>query len=498
VRPTILSIAGSDSSGGAGIQADLKAISANGGHAATVVTAVTAQGARGVVEAEILSARLVRAQIGAVFEGAQVDAVKTGMLGSEEIVRVVAEELRSRGPRPIVCDPVLASSAGYPLLGAEALAVMVRELFPLATVVTPNADEARALTGIEVTTEAEAERAGARLLEMGARAVLVKGGHLRENPGTDILIGPEGSRRFPGAWISSRDLHGTGCTYASAIATHLARGLPLASAIGLAKEFVTEAIRWGFPAYGGDGLTDPFFFLRGSTEGARWIARLSGPTPAPGRERIPGVLQVITDETIQSRFSHADLARLAVRGGADAVQFREKRPRSTAELVESARRMAEVLAASGARLVVNDRVDVAAAAGASAVHLGRADLDPWLARRLLERGAIVGRTANSLAEAMRAAALDVDYLGVGPVFGTRTKASPAPALGLDGLREIVRSVQMPVVAIGSLTPEDVPDVLAAGARGIAVASAVVCDPDPAQAARRFRERIDAWTGGVSP
>ncbi len=496
VRPMVLTIAGSDSSGGAGIQADVNSISANGGHAATVVTAVTAQGGRGVEEAEVLPARLVRAQIDAVFDGANVAAVKTGMLGSAEIVHVAAEGIRARGPRPYVCDPVITSSSGFPLLRLDSIGTLVRELFPLASLITPNVDEARALSGIEIRTEKDAEAAGARLLEMGARAVLVKGGHLAASPATDLLVTPEGSRRFQGTWVSSRHTHGTGCIYSAAIATHLARGLSLAAAIGMAKEFVTEAILWGFPLGDHDGVPDPFFFLRTASEGARWIERLQETPVVPGPGRIPGVLQVITDETIQSRFAHEDLARLAAAGGAQVVQFREKRPRSTAELVDTARRMALALAGTGARLVVNDRVDVAVAARVSAVHLGSADLDPAIARRLLGPGALIGRTANSVAEARDAAVADVDYLGVGPVFGTRTKASPAPALGLDGLREIVRSVTKPVVAIGSLTPEDVSEVMETGVQGIAVAAAVVCDADPAEAARRFRERIDAWVGRV--
>ena len=208
--------------------------------------------------------------------------------------------------------------------------------------------------------------------------------------------------------------------------------------------------------------------------------------PAPGR------LHVITDATLQDRFTHVELARLAAAGGADAVQFREKRPWTARALVETARLMRDVLDGSAACLVVDDRVDVALATGVRAVHLGRDDLDVATARRMLGPDALIGGTANSLGEALRVAATDVDYLGVGPVFGTRSKANPARTLGVDGFRVIAEAVSKPLIAIGSVTCDRVGDLLEAGAHGVAVISAVVCRSDPAAATREFRGAIDAW------
>jgi thiamine-phosphate pyrophosphorylase len=207
-----------------------------------------------------------------------------------------------------------------------------------------------------------------------------------------------------------------------------------------------------------------------------------------------GRLHVITDTVLQDRFSHVELARLAAAGGADAVQFREKRPSTTRALIETAGAMRRALEGAPVCLVVDDRVDVAMAAGARAVHLGRDDLDVGTARHVLGPHALIGGTANSLEEALRVAATDVDYLGVGPVFGTRSKANPAPPLGLDGFRAIVRAVEKPVIAIGSVTADRVGALLAAGAHGVAVISAVVCQADPVAAAREFREAVDAWLG----
>jgi len=210
------------------------------------------------------------------------------------------------------------------------------------------------------------------------------------------------------------------------------------------------------------------------------------------REKTIGDLHVLTDTTFQDRFTHEALAVRAAAGGADVIQFREKRPRSTRALVETARAVVEAARGAGARVVVNDRADVAVEAGAVGVHLGREDLDPDIARRILGPEAILGATANSLEEALRVVRKDVDYLGVGPVFGTRSKADPARPLGLEGLQEIVEAVDKPVIAIGTLTPGRVAQVLDVGARGVAVLSAVVLDADPEKAARRFRNALDQY------
>ena len=202
-----------------------------------------------------------------------------------------------------------------------------------------------------------------------------------------------------------------------------------------------------------------------------------------------GRLHVITDEELQSRFSHAELAGFAALGGADVVQFREKRTRTTRELIETVLAMRAAIGDAPTALLIDDRADVAAAVG-GAVHLGRDDLPPDVARRLLG-DAIIGGTANSVEEARRVAAQPVDYLGVGPVFGTTSKGDrAAPMLGLERLCEIVEAVDKPVIAIGSITAGNVASVLETGAYGVAVLSAVVCADDPAGATREIRAAID--------
>lgn len=274
--PIVLTIAGSDSSAGAGIQADLKAISANGGYGASVITAITAQNTRGVTAAAEVDLDLIRAQADAVFGDLRVAAVKTGMLASAAVIETVAKVLRDHVPPHYVLDPVMVSKTGFPLLRPEAVGALREALIPLATLLTPNVHEAQALAGLPVRTLADAEAAGRRLVAAGARAVLVKGGHLEERPATDVLVTSGGERVFPGEYIEARHTHGTGCTYSAAIATQLAHGRSLEDAIARAKAYVTEAIRAGLPVGQGIGPTDHFFYLRRPGESERWLGRLAG------------------------------------------------------------------------------------------------------------------------------------------------------------------------------------------------------------------------------
>lgn len=262
-----LTIAGSDSGGGAGIQADIKAMQANGVFAASVIAAVTAQNTVAVTAAYELPLDLIEAQLDAVFDDLRIDAVKTGMLSSTEIIELVAGKLRERlggegPPRPLVVDPVMISKSGYALLKEEAVEAMREQLLPLATLVTPNAHEAAHLTGREVRTVDDAREAARRLHELGAGAVLVKGGHLEgAAEAVDVLFDGRGFHTFSGPRLETKHTHGTGCTYASAIAANLAKGYRLREAIARSKRYVTEAIRHGLSIGAGHGPTHHFYFM---------------------------------------------------------------------------------------------------------------------------------------------------------------------------------------------------------------------------------------------
>jgi thiamine-phosphate pyrophosphorylase len=210
--------------------------------------------------------------------------------------------------------------------------------------------------------------------------------------------------------------------------------------------------------------------------------------------RRVGRLHVLTDVARQSRFDHAELARLALAGGADAIQFREKSG-PTRGMIEIARALAGICRDRGACLIVNDRLDVALAADADGVHLGLDDFPPSLARAILGADRVIGASARTVEEAIEGMRAGADYIGAGPVYATGSKPDASPPIGAAGLRAIVRAVEIPVIAIGGVTAERVAEILAAGAHGIAVIEAVAGDPDPAAAARRLREALDAPAAG---
>jgi len=263
-KPVALTIATSDSGGGAGIQADIKAMEANGVFAASVLAAVTAQNTETVAEAHELPSSLVSTQIDVVAEDLDVQAAKTGMLFTADIIETVAERIERHDLQPLVVDPVMISKSGFKLLKDDAIAPMLEVLMPRAAVVTPNAHEAAHLTSIEIETVEDLRRAGEALYEKGPEAVLVKGGHLSdEEEAVDVLVDSTGVQMFTAPRIDTKHTHGTGCTYASAIAAQLAKGYELGQAVGRAKRYVTGAIRHALPLGKGRGPTNHFFHLDG-------------------------------------------------------------------------------------------------------------------------------------------------------------------------------------------------------------------------------------------
>ena len=261
-RGSVLTVAGSDSGGGAGIQADLKAITLLGSYGASAITALTAQNTRGVSAVHGIPASFVTEQLEAVLSDLPVDVVKTGMLLTADIIEALADKLVEHRRRITVVDPVMVAKGGAHLLDREALDTFRERLLPLSYLLTPNIPEAERLTGLAIRDEAEMEEAARALAAMGARNVLVKGGHLPAGDAVDILFDGGGFTRFTAPRILTRNTHGTGCTYASAIAARLAQGEPLLQAVASAKEFVTAAIRLAHPLGKGHGPVNHFLAAR--------------------------------------------------------------------------------------------------------------------------------------------------------------------------------------------------------------------------------------------
>ncbi|AET67608.1 phosphomethylpyrimidine kinase [Desulfosporosinus orientis DSM 765] len=256
----VLTIAGSDCSGGAGIQADLKTFSAHGVFGMSVITAVTAQNTQGVFAVQDISREVIAKQIKAIFDDIEVDGVKIGMVSQVEIIQTIAEELRRYQPQMVVLDPVMVSKSGYHLLNQKAETTLVKELLPLALVVTPNIPEAEVITSLRIKTIPEMEEAAREIYQMGAKNVLLKGGHLEEDS-IDVLYDGQEFSYYPSPRIATKNTHGTGCTLSSAIASNLALGHDLKEAIALAKDYITVAIEHSLAIGKGVGPTHHFYTL---------------------------------------------------------------------------------------------------------------------------------------------------------------------------------------------------------------------------------------------
>lgn len=253
-----LTIAGSDSSGGAGVQADLKTFCAIGTYGMSVITAITAQNTEGVFDVQELSSKIIKGQIKAVCEDIPPKAIKIGMVSSPEIILDIVDSLKKYPCKHVIVDPVMISKSGYSLLKPEAKENLIKYLIPMAYIVTPNVPEAEEITGIKIETEEDMKKVGEKILELGPKYVLMKGGHL-EGDAVDVLMGKDLFEVYKSERIDKKNTHGTGCTISSAITSHLALGYDIKEAVRLSKEYITEAIKYSFDIGHGVGPVHHFY-----------------------------------------------------------------------------------------------------------------------------------------------------------------------------------------------------------------------------------------------
>lgn len=257
-RKQVLTIAGSDSGGGAGIQADLKTFQERDVFGMSVLTAVTAQNTQGVADVHNIPLDQVQAQMDAIFSDFDVAAIKTGMLVNGEYMKMIAKELEKHSSIPLIIDPVMIAKGGHPLMEDSAIEVMKSTLVPLAEVITPNIPEAEALTGIKITNQQEMEKAAEILQKLGSKNSIIKGGHaVEENEASDLLLLENGNK----VWLSAKrldtkDTHGTGCTYSACITAEIAKGQTIEQAVRLGKDFIHAAIKYGIQVGHGHGPTN--------------------------------------------------------------------------------------------------------------------------------------------------------------------------------------------------------------------------------------------------
>ncbi|CAH8355358.1 unnamed protein product [Eruca vesicaria subsp. sativa] len=465
----VVTVAGSDSGAGAGIQADIKVCSARGVYCASVITAVTAQNTHGVQSVHLLPPEFVSEQLKSVLSDLQIDVVKTGMLPSPEIVDVLLQSLSEYPVRALVVDPVMVSTSGHVLAGSSILSIFRERLLPVADIITPNVKEAAALLGggVRIQTVAQMRSAAKSLHDMGPRFVLVKGGDLPDSSDSvDVYFDGKEFHELHSPRITTRNTHGTGCTLASCIAAELAKGSNMLSAVKVAKRFVDSALNYSKDIVIGSGMQGPFdHFLRLKKKDLRQST--FNPDDL--------FLYAVTDSRMNKKWNRSivDAVKAAIEGGATIIQLREKEA-ETREFLEEAKSCVEICRSNGVCLLINDRVDIALACDADGVHVGQSDMPVDLVRSLLGPDKIIGVSCKTEEQAHQAWKDGADYIGSGGVFPTNTKANNR-TIGLDGLKEVCKASKLPVVAIGGIgisNAESVMRIDEPNLKGVAVVSAL--------------------------
>ncbi|XP_072981543.1 probable thiamine biosynthetic bifunctional enzyme, chloroplastic [Typha angustifolia] len=469
--PHVLTVAGSDSGAGAGIQADIKACAALGVYCSSVVTAVTAQNTVGVQGVHIVPEEFIEEQLRSVLSDMEVYVVKTGMLPSVGVIKVLCDSLKKFPVKALVVDPVMVSTSGDMLSAPSTVAGYRDELFKMADIVTPNLKEASALLGgMPLRTVSDMYSAAKSIHNLGPRNVLVKGGDLTDSSDAiDIFFDGENCHELRGSRVKTRNTHGTGCTLASCIAAELAKGSPMLQAVQTAKAFVEGALHYSKDMVTGKGAQGPFDHLY----------RLKSPhynvahTPTFNADDL--LLYAVTDSGMNKKWGRSimDAVKAAIEGGATIIQLREKEA-ETCDFLEAAMACIEICRSNGVSLLINDRVDIALACNADGVHVGQSDMPAHTVRKLLGPGKIIGVSCKTVAQAEQAWAGGADYIGCGGVFPTNTKANNL-TVGLEGLKAVCLASKLPVVAIGGIGAGNVHSVMEIGVpnlKGVAVVSAL--------------------------
>ncbi|CAK9175696.1 unnamed protein product [Ilex paraguariensis] len=469
--PHVLTVAGSDSGAGAGIQADLKACAARGVYCSTVITAVTAQNTVGIQGVCAVPEEFVAEQLKSVLSDMRVDVVKTGMLPSINIVKVICQSLKEFPVRALVVDPVMVSTSGDVLAGPSILDIFREELLPIADIVTPNLKEASALLGgVQLQTVDDMRSAAKSIHDIGPRHVLVKGGDLPASlDAVDVFFDGENFIELRSSRIKTWNTHGTGCTLASSIAAELAKGSPMLSAVEVAKRYVRTALDNSKDIVIGNGPHGPFdhlFKLKSNVQNpcSQWVF-----------DPNDLFLYAVTDSGMNKKWGRSvtDAVKTAIQGGATIVQLREKDAK-TGKFLEAAKACHNICRLHGVHLLINDRIDVALACDADGVHIGQSDMPVAVVRTLLGPEKIIGVSCKTPEQAQQAWVDGADYIGCGGVYPTNTKVNNL-TVGLEGLKTVCLASKLPVVAIGGISVSNARSVMELGVpnlKGVAVVSAM--------------------------
>ncbi len=488
-RPIVWSIAGSDSGGGAGLQADLKAFDAIDVHGCTAVAAITAQNSLEVKRADAVATDLLDAQLAALANDMRPAAIKTGMLGSVSNVRCVAawvDRLRRDGPVALVVDPVWRATTGADLSSDALREVLLRELMPRATVITPNRVEAAWLLGWNASTLATADgvkRASVALRELGPQAVIVTGGDAGGIHASDWMDTPEAAGWLSLPRVDTAHHHGSGCVFAATLAGALALGFCSADASIIAKMSTSQAVREGTPAGQGAGAVRP---LRGFALHPELL-----PVLHSGAEVGTGAFEPLVTPRLglYAIVDSADWVERLLAAGARTLQLRIKQDASH-QVSQEVLRSVRAASAAGAQLFINDHWQLALEHGAHGVHLGQEDLATADIDALRNAGLRLGVSTHSYWEVCRAHALRPSYIACGPIHATTTKEMSWWPQGADNLAYWCKVLREPVVAIAGMDLLRSQEAVRCGAAGVAVLRGIVQAADPAHALRALQAAIN--------
>lgn len=476
--PIVWTIAGNDPCCGAGIQADVSAIRALGGRPCAIAAALTAQSACRVYATQPVAPVFIERQIRALLDDAPPVAVKTGMLGGAPQVTAVARALEHI-PAYVVCDPVILSSSGFPLLDEAGIECLKHDFFSRIDLLTPNLPECARLTGCAADSEEQFPELADALRAMGVKAVLIKGGHADTPESRDYYT--DGTCSF---WMHSPrcagpNVHGTGCLLSAAAATGVALGYDPADAVTLAKTCVNQGLRTAVCT----GAGAPCMAAHVRPEHPAdfpWITDHAGftrPTtsfPDCGPEPL-GLYPLVES---------SDQVRRLITAGVSTIQLRLKK-QTGGETDNEIRKAVAAAREPGCRLFINDYWEAAIRHGAYGVHLGQEDLKTADCTAIHAAGLRLGTSTHSLSELARALAWRPSYVAMGTVFPSPSKPTLSRHLGIDNLQKMIKLAGLPVVAIGGLHVENAEDVIRAGASGVAVISDIKNHPD-------VRRRVEEW------
>ncbi|WP_423062830.1 bifunctional hydroxymethylpyrimidine kinase/phosphomethylpyrimidine kinase [Candidiatus Paracoxiella cheracis] len=460
-KPIVWTIAGSDSGGGAGIQADLHTFQALGAHGCSVITAITAQNTQQVHNISPVSLNNIRSQVHALDTDLPATAIKLGMLYTPEIVQAVADYLKDYNG-VVICDPVMISTSGTELLTPQAKQLLIDHIFPRADLVTPNRMEAELILKNPIQNHADVEKAAKHILKLGPKSVLIKGGHSSDNTCYDYWT--NGHESF---WLCSpkqptQNTHGSGCTLASAITACLALGYDIKDALVIAKMYINQGIDKSESLGRGPGHVMP----------SSWPEK---------QHYLPKVIHHITsiphydfpkchEIGLYPIIDNIDLLKKLLSLGISTIQLRIKN--KTFNLDDDIKQAIKLAKHYDAKLFINDYWELAIKHNAYGVHLGQSDIEAADIHKIHAAGLHLGISTHCYYEVARAHALNPSYLACGPIFPTTTKIMPFKPQGIEGLARWRRTLDYPLVAIGGIDFEKYRSVMETGVNGVAMISAI--------------------------